>query len=283
MEFLSAAQEKATRRALQKRYKAVAFDIDGTLTALGRWIIPHSLRQTLLSLPKNIPLAFCTGRSFDHIKGKLAHITEKAKDEEAERKRWSVLAENGGACYEYHPRKKDHELFYEVSWPKHRITPEAMEAFIKDKYGWHCVIVIRDHSVVIRFPDWFYLFPKTTRIVSRHTASSLRNLFKKMDLDEHFLIQDSGIGCLIIPAESGKGKAVKRWAKHLKIPLKDILVIGDQPLKGENDEEFLNGHFGTSFTVGHQSHNTYPLPVLDERGRKLRGPEGTEYLLKALF
>ena len=111
----------------------------------------------------------------------------------------------------------------------------------------------------------------------------MRNLFKKMDLDEHFLIQDSGIGCLIIPAESGKGKAVKRWAKHLKIPLKDILVIGDQPLKGENDEEFLNGHFGTSFTVGHQSHNTYPLPVLDERGRKLRGPEGTEYLLKALF
>ena len=113
-------KKKATRRALQKRYKAVAFIIDGTLTALGRWIIPHSLRQTLLSSQKH-PLAFCTGRSFDHIKGKLAHITEKAKDEEAERKRWSVLAENGEPATNA-ILEKDHELFYEVSWPKHRIT-----------------------------------------------------------------------------------------------------------------------------------------------------------------
>ena len=275
MKFLSASQEKATTAALQRHYKAVAFDIDGTLTPFGRWTIPKSLRETLLAMPKNIPLAFCTGRSIEHIQTKLTH--------EAELKRWYVLAENGGAAYKYNPRTHAHEMFFEIPWPKHIITQDAMEAFIKDKYGWHVEVVIRDHSVVIRYPSWFYLLPRGTRILSRHTATSLRKFFEKIGLDGHFLVEDSGIGNLIIPAESGKGKVIKVWAKQLGISMKDILVIGDQAKKGENDEEFLSGHYGTAFTVGHQTDNIHPFPVVDEKGRKLWGPVGTEYLLKKLF
>ena len=283
MKFHSPAQEKALARALQKKYKAVAFDIDGTLTHFGRWVIPSSLRETLLSLPKTIPLAFCTGRSYDHIVKKLNHICETAADPIAEHKRWYVLAENGGACYEYKSKKKSHELFHEVHWPTQLISQEALAAQIKNKYGWHVQVVIRDHSLVVRYPDWLYLFPRSTRIISRHTASSFRRFFEKIGLDGHFQIQDSGIGLLVIPEKSGKGKAVRAWSRHLKIPLSQILVIGDQPLKGENDEEFLSGRFGTPFTVGHQGHNNFPLPVLDGNGRKLKGPAGTEFLLKRLF
>jgi len=283
MKFLSTAQEKATQAALRRSYKAVAFDIDGTLTPFGRWTIPESLRETLLAIPPTIPLAFCSGRSLDHVQGKLTSICGETENPESQLKRWYILAENGGAAYEYKPRKHTHETFFEIPWPSQHITQDAMEAFIKDKYGWHVIIMIRDHSMVIRYPDWIYLFPRATRILSRHIAKSLRKLFEKMGLDGDFLVEDSGIGNLIIPKESGKGKVIKVWAKHLGIAVEDILVIGDQAKKGENDEEFLSGRYGTAFTVGHQTKNLHPFPVVDEKGRKVWGPKGTEYLLKKLF
>lgn len=283
MNFLSLAQEKATRAALKRRYKAVAFDIDGTLTEISRWIIPETLCNTLNNLPQEVPLAFCTGRSIEHIKGKLAHIFKYAKNPALQQKRWYILAENGGAGYSWNPRKKDYEKFLDVAWPNALITQDVLEAFIKDKLGWHVQIVCKEHSMVIRFHDWIYIIARIARKVSSRTAKQLEKLFKQMGIQKELLIQDSGIGNLIIPKASGKGKAVARWAKHLKIPLRDILVIGDQASPGENDEEFLCGRYGTAFTVGRQTTNVYPLPVLDDRGRKLWGPRGTEYLLRELF
>ncbi|MEK9159965.1 MAG: HAD family hydrolase [Patescibacteria group bacterium] len=283
MNFLSPAQEKATHAALKRHYKAVAFDIDGTLTELSRWTIPETLCEVLNSLPREVPLAFCTGRSMEHIQGKLAHIFKKAPDEDVQRKRWHILSENGGAGFTWNPRKKDYEKFLDVTWPNSVITQDTLEAFIKDKLGWTAQFIIKEHSMVIRFHDWLYLFPRLVRLVSSRTAKKLHHLFAKMGIQKDLLIQDSGVGNLIIPKESGKGKAVARWAKHLDIPLSDILVIGDQANSGENDEEFLCGNYGTPFTVGRQTSNLYPLPVLDERGRKLWGPRGTEYLLRKSF
>lgn len=279
MKFLSAAQEKAYKAALKHRYKAVAFDIDGTLTELSRWTIPESLCAVLNCLPKSVPLAFCTGRALDHIKGKMEHIFKDAPDAEQQRKRWHVLAENGGAAYSWNARKKTYESFLQVPWPKKIITQDTLEAFIRDKMGWHIQVMKKEHSMVVRFHDWVYIFPRIARLFSHRTSHRLRTLFAHMGIGEDFHILDSGVGNLIIPKDSGKGKAVARWAKHLKIPLKDILVIGDQALPGENDEEFLCGLYGAPFTVGLQTKNLYPLPVLDNRGRKLWGPKGTEWLL----
>lgn len=283
MQFHNVAQEKAYQHAMKRQYKAIAFDIDGTLTPFGRWIIPESLRDTLLSIPQNIPLALCTGRPLDYIKRQLKHICESGANPEREMQRWFVLSENGGAGFHFNLKKKDFDSFFKLEWPSAQLTKETLEAFIKDKFGWHVVFIVREHSVVIRFHTWIYLFPRITRFLSRRVAGELRTLLKSMGQDKNFSVEDSGIGNLIIPAKSGKGKAVKLWAKHLGISTKDILVIGDQPNIGQNDEEFLSGLFGTSFTVGALSKNTFPLPVLDHRGRHLKGPEGTERLLKRLF
>ena len=117
MKFLSAAQEKAYHSALKRRYKAVAFDIDGTLTELSRWTIPETLCTMLNALPPDVPLAFCTGRPMDYIRTKLTHICASAADPEAARKRWYVLAENGGVGYAYKPRKKNYDRFLEILWP----------------------------------------------------------------------------------------------------------------------------------------------------------------------
>lgn len=287
MPYHSIAQEKAAaavfKRAGKRSFKGIVFDIDGTLTPLSRWVIPSSLCKMLTGLPSSVHLALCTGRAFDDIQLRLAHICQSAFDSHREQKRWALLAENGGVGYIQDPYHSKYTTFFEVAWPKHLITKDAMQAFIKDKFGWHVQVVIRPHSLVVRFHNWVYFFPKMTRLLSHRMAKKIRHLFSTMGLGKDFLVQDSGIGNLIIPEASGKGKAVKRWAQHIGISLEDVLVIGDQPAPGENDEEFLSGHYGTAFSVGGLTHHTYPLPVLDEQRKKLWGPEGTEYLLKKIF
>lgn len=283
MKFLSAAQGKAYKAALKHRYKAVAFDIDGTLTEFSRWTVPESLCTVLNNLPPEVPLALCTGRSKPDIDKKIDHIFKNSSNPEVQRKRWHLLAENGGAGYSWNPRKKDYDCFMEVAWPNSVITPEILAAFITDKLGWNAIPLIKPHSMVVRFHDWVYVLPRITHLVSHRTAQKLKKLMKSMDLEDVLEVQDSGVGNLILPRESGKGKAIARWAKHIKIPLKDILVIGDQAQSGGNDEEFLCGLYGTSFTVGRQTDKPCPFPVLDEKGRKLWGPRGTEWLLRRLF
>lgn len=279
---LSSAQTKAIKAAMKKKYRVAAFDIDGTLTHLAKFSIPGSLVHALANLPGHIPLVICTGRDVEHVQGKLAHICDADPENHDHRSRWYIICENGGATYSFNCKDGEVKKIFEIKWPSKKITKDALEAFIKDKLGWHAHIVIREYSLVVRFPNLAYLFPKMVRKMSKRTAKELNKILTELKLDKDFSVQDSGIGNVIIPSESGKGKAVGRLAKKLKIPLKDVFVVGDQAGKGENDEEFLSGKFGTAFTVGKLTKKTFPLPVLDQWGKKLNGPEGTEFLLREI-
>lgn len=274
---------KSLAAALKHSYKAAAFDVDGTLTPFARWIVPESLKDALRSIPIDIPLAICSGRTFDYAREKLQHILDGQFLDEAQKRRWFLICENGGVLYRYNSRKKDYDRVFEVPWPDQELTQEVMEAFIRDKFGFHVQLLRRPHSFVVRFHDWLYVFPHLVSTVSHRTGNKIRTLFKKMGHDKHFMVEDSGIGNLIIPAASGKGKAVQKWAKHLGISTKDILVVGDQAQPGGNDAELLSGHFGVPFTVGKHSQPGHPFPVLDSKGRHLKGPEGTEVLLRKVF
>ena len=283
MKFHSAAQEKAYNQAMTHKFKAIAFDIDGTLTPFSRFVIPDSLHQAMSELPEETQLILCTGRNLSFIKHKLDNIIKHFPNPEKARKRWSIISDNGGAAYVYSPQKKDYKRIYEVPWPKKQIDMETLSAFIKERFGWHTVIVTRERTMVVVFPKYFYFFPRMVRRLSNRLARQLNNLLQQMELSATLKVQNSGLGSLIIPIESGKGFALKAWAKDQKISLKDVLCIGDSPGPGENDEDFLNGECGTAFSVGKQVHSVYPLPVLDARGRKLWGPPGTEVLLRELF
>lgn len=274
MKFTSTAQKKAYAAAMKQKYKAVAFDVDGTLTEFGRFIIPNYLAFTLEGLPEELPFAICTGRELKYIRGELSHLVHK--------KNRYIFCENGAIGYKYDAKKEDFNLIHEVKWPNNRITPAALEAFMKDRFGWKISVVVREHSVVEIYAKWLYIFPKIVKRVSANAGHSLQKLLKDMELDDVLKSQNSGIGNIVMPKAGGKGTAMLAWAKHLRIKPHEILVIGDQPEVGGNDEEFLSGENGTAFTVGQQTKNVYPLPVIDSRGRKLWGPRGTEWLLKNL-
>lgn len=272
-------QSAALARALRHPFKAVAFDVDGTLTHFARFIIPSFVAEALVAIPKNIPRAICTGRDLRFIHTQLDHICGHSENPEEEKKRWWVFAENGSQAYQWNARKKDYERWFEVPWPAEP-SMDTVEAFGKDKLGGSGIFILREHTMVVRHHDWVYLWPRFTRYMSRRSHQKLQSVFEKNQWLKTFMIQDSGIGNVILPRASGKGNSMQRWAEHLKIPLRDILVVGDQARPGENDEDFLSGHAGTAFTVGALTQNLFPLPVLTPSGTQLKGPEGTAALLK---
>jgi len=276
MKFHSAAQEKAYKAAIKHKYKAIAFDVDGTLTPFSRFKTPDSLKETINAIAPKIHLILCTGRTLHYSKQKLGRLIDKPK----KRKQWSIIADNGVTLNIF--KNSGYKEVHKTPWPKKAIKKEVLASFIKQRLGWAVKVQVREHNVIVIFPKQFYLFPRIVRRYSSHIAKKLNHLLKEMNLGKDLKIQDSGIGSLIIPANAGKGHAIAHWAKLHKIPQKDILCIGDKAGPGENDEDFLSGQFGTPFTVGKQNPSKFPFPVLDKKDRKLWGPKGTEYLLKQI-
>lgn len=279
MTFHSHAQEEACKKALRHPFQAVAFDVDGTLTHFSRFVIPKALAETLVLIPAHIPRAICTGRDIDFIHTQLEHICSHAKNPLAERTRWTLFVENGAKAYHWNKQKKDYEALFEVPWPK-AYDKEEMEKIIRKHLGRRVVASVRAHTLVMRNPSWTYLFPRLTRLLSRQNHGRLDTVLKREGWDKDFIIQDSGIGNVLLSKKSGKGNAMRKWAKHLDIPLEDILVVGDQPKDGGNDADFLSGKNGTPFTVGELTHETLPFPVHDKTGHRMKGPEGTKNLLE---
>ncbi len=279
MNFISTQQEKAFHSAMKKKFKAAAFDVDGTLTHLGKPNIKKGLVNTLAHLPSHVPLAICTGREVHHLQSRLAHICETNVDGHNHRMRWTIFCENGSAGYTFDCKTQEYKKWFEIPWPEKEIKKTVLAAFITERLGWPARVVEREYSLVIRFPRFFYVFSRLVKRLSRKTNKRLNAILKELQLDHAFSAQDSGIGNIIIPHTSGKGKAIKLWAKRLKIPLQDILVVGDKAHAGGNDEEMLSGKFGTPFTVGSSTKNLHPFSVFDKRGRKLIGPDGTIELL----
>lgn len=276
MKFHSPEQEKAYHKALKHKFKAAAFDIDGTLTKLAHTTIPKKLLLKLVETAKKIPLAICSGRDIDHIKNKFTDLTKSSKA-------FFIISENGGAAHLYNSKTKSYTQLFSIPWPDKIITSLELTHLLNKKLPWKIQVKSRDHSIVIYYPPIFYIFPALIVHLSKFLAASTRRIIKKEGYENYFDVEDSGIGTIIIPKQSGKGKAIKKLAKYLKIPINDFLVVGDMPEPGKNDAEFLSGKYGTAFTVGNQTHKTFPLPVYNEAGKKLRGPEGTLSLLQILM
>jgi hypothetical protein len=63
---------------------------------------------------------------------------------------------------------------------------------------------------------------------------------------------------------------------------REILIVGDQPCVGCNDEKLLEGKWGTPFTAEHiNPGKPYPIPVFSEKGEILKGPTATLSLLES--
>lgn len=265
-----------------KTIKAIAFDVDGTLTHRGRFTIPEHLLKTLTSIPKQVPLALCTGRPLDYLGDVIDTICDASDNPKAERKRWHLLCENGAAGFYYNEAKDQYESFFENPWPSEVIMQSVLKDKLKKAFPW-VKTIIRDHTFVIVFGRWGYRVPRILKWVSARSQKKIIQLFKELGLNEHFVVKDSSLANLILPKGTNKGDAVQRWSRYLGLSSEEILCVGDKPGPGGNDEELLDGKCGLPFTVGEETKEKYPFAVLDEKGKKLHGPDGTDFLLKKVF
>ncbi|MFH1720500.1 MAG: HAD hydrolase family protein [Patescibacteria group bacterium] len=253
------------------KFKAVLFDIDGTLTNLGERGIPADLEAKLNELiDRGIPVAVCSGRHHpDSIVNRLGNIQPE---------KWILIAENGSVGY--HFKEGEWKEFYRVPWPKNSIPKDELAEILQSKMAF---------SKFFNNPSTLIMRPGEALEVSLAELERLCDLYQ-LEIEKIFKergetglnINNSKIGIIINPSGGDKDCGIIEYAKYLGIENdKEILCIGDQPSEGDNDQYFLNGKHGTPYSVGEEAGNA--STVEDENGNTLYGPAGTLRILNSFY
>lgn len=259
------------------------FDIDGTLTAIGGTEISESLAKILAELSLKMPLAFVTGRTINHTKGKiLSQILKHSTNPLKTQQNWYFICENGALGYFFDKHKNDYELFYEIKWDQKKLDRKALKYELEHGLKDLCESVEERNTQLLLRPKG----PGLTATITRAGAKILN----KFENGNEFEILDSDLAAHVSPKNANKDQGVKRLAEYLLAKrgidcgrnAQKIAVIGDQPAIGKNDHALLKGKFGTPFTVGETTGEKWPLPVFDEGGSRLKGPKATEWVVGKL-
>jgi len=285
------------------------FDYDGTLTRRGEFVPSDELVATLDKIAASgVPVAVCTGRQLESFERRFGPHFEQLSPEA--QKNFYLFGENGAIGYKYDFDQKKFVEIYMGAWPleipKDLFRDDLMKAMAD----------IAEYVDGHRIP--FVLRPINALHISIeevHKGSDL--IFEALDKfipayeyhnDEHektyrasdFLhYGNSGLGCIVVPAQADKDSAIKAFYEYLSREgivdfeeddgkCREIMVVGDNPGVGGNDHFFLKGTYGTAYSVGRIEDDApeeaeFPIKVLDENGERLFHGEGTLYLLKAAF
>lgn len=281
------------REALQKSYVGCLFDIDGTLTVRGDEYIPAFMHEVLANMCMRVPMAVCTARNLKDTYEKMAPVFTRAGDPVTCQQNFIFICENGCIGYFYDKSGKEYKEFYRIPYPYAEAHREnvfsRINSAIGNKLG---VSFMKEVSMVFRpvrtdDPDREALAGR-----SREIVKIIESVLEITDPKRALKIGDSGIGVNVFPYTGNKEQGTLKFAEFIRTRLgmnvdenaKELIVVGDQPGPYGNDETFLNGKYGTPFTVGElHPQNPLPLPVFDlDRKTVLKGPEGTIYLLKNL-
>lgn len=284
-------QKEKFQEALQRKYTACIFDIDGTLTVRGDEFMPASILSKLADLSMKVPMAVCTGRRLQHAHEKLAPLFYHAVDPIRCQANWMLVCENGAIAYLFDPQKKEYVECYREPYPYPedlRVTLfNHLNKVLENKLGISFMNVV---SMVFS-PPWDGIPPDELDQRSREIAMIIQREILPFDPKGLLAVGNSGIGVIISPFKSNKERGIIEFARsvasrhgyRISKEAREIVAIGDQPEPMGNDELFLDGAFGTPFTVGNtHPENLLPLPVFDSNGNILKGPEATLYLVGQL-
>lgn len=281
------------------KFKAAMFDYDGTLTNPGIWQVDEKVAGAIgRLLVKNFPVAVCTGRQIESFEKRFGEMIELIRSDFGEDALGNLylMAENGAVGYEYkigNSGAGKWEMFYIAKWPEEISRTDfekKLYELVKDKAE------ILSHLVPIVIAPLGRLEMKFEDVKKKSAEifKIAEKFIKDYGARDYLHIGDSGLGCLICPANGDKDTAIKVFYEFLKdkkgvkfaegSPYREILVAGDNPQKGGNDYYFLNGKYGTPFTVegDHGNGAKFPLKVFDKSGKQLLNGNGTLYLLKQM-
>lgn len=280
-------------------YKAALFDFDGTITKRGVYVPDEKMQKTLTELARKVPIGFCTGRQMESLmRSGMEHLIGIVPEEDRAEvlKNIFLFAENGAMGYYFDVDKGQFEEIYRVPWPEAVFPKEDLRERLTEVIKGLGEMLHDEHKecVVMRTKFHFgddieYIYEYSEKIyeaTTKYLAGRMPNY------EDHVHVGNSGIGVIIGPADGDKNVGIRRFGEYLRDErgfefsehFREILAIGDRPHKGGNDHYFLNGQYGSPFTVGtYNAGWAYPKPVLDDDGVRLLHAEGTHYLLNKFF
>ncbi len=277
---------------MERTYSACAFDIDGTLTVRGEEYIPAFLQDVMARSCMKIPMAVCTARNRSLAFEKIAAMFPHAADPTYCQINFVFICENGSIGFFYDATTKNYKEFYRVPYPYDERQRQLLFARLKNRLeGKLGDAFLNEISMGFRPLDFNDADHAAVAARSREVAEIIASELASNDPKRTLKIGDSGIGVNVYPADGDKVYGLKQFAAFLtkyrginfSEKIQEIVVVGDQPQSGGNDDVFLNGEAGTPFTVGETNPDSlYPLPVFDKVGKILEGPEGTAFLLDNL-
>lgn len=283
------------------KFKAAMFDFDGTLTEKGQYTPPQDIADALVTLSQIMPVGICTGRQLESFEKRgLAELLKEVNEKERPRflKNLYLFAENGAIGYDFDDQIEKFVELYRVEWPEkfikrkelQNILDEAVREYGEVYYNMHRVVIVmrtKLHDEDERNVEEVY---KLSEKIYEITLKILEKIDPAYEKFVH--IGNSGIGVLVCPANADKDSAIKKFAQLLgrsrgikfEKNFSDILCVGDSAQDGGNDFYFLNGRYGTPYSVGEILPDKHvPNLVFDEKGCRLLNSIGTLKLIKALL
>jgi len=288
------------------KFKAFMFDFDGTITDKGVSVPQQDMVDTLVELAQNTPIACCTGRQMESF---VRHGLNYFLDGISEDRRLGLLknlhliAENGSIGYFYDLEEDCFKEFYQTPWPKDFVDRDFFMDALAEKINDNGKVYFDRHRVVVVVAPVISSHSGDANVEDVYKASQLLydmiidklefiSRAKGVHFSEFLHVGNSGIGVVVIPADGDKDNGIKMFADYLRKnrgmildkKASEILLVGDRPQVGGNDHYFLNGNYGTAFSVGALCDDAdSPVPVLDDNGNRIFHADGTMFLIRKEF
>lgn len=283
------------------KFKAAMFDFDGTLTEKGQYIPSQEVADALVELSQIMPIGICTGRQLESFEKRgLAELLKEVDDGKRPRflQNLYLFAENGAIGYDFNDQIADFVELYRAPWPEKFIKREELQKALNEAIKRYGEVYYNAHRIVIvmrtKLHDEDERNVEEIYRLSDKMYEITREVLEKINPDyEKFVhIGNSGIGVLVCPANADKDNAIKKFAQLLEQSrgikfeknFKDILCVGDSSQSGGNDFYFLNGRYGTPYSVGEiLPEKSIPHLVFDDKKCRLLNSKGTLKLIKSLL
>lgn len=273
------ALRSAISNAFRRFYRAVAFDIDGTLTgaeggiALATDLIPV-IRDLLL---RRVPVVLITGRGGDSARAAAGALRADPAITDPYLRLLYVIAHNGVVLFSTTGQRPDdllqNEKLLDPALPTEWLgdAQQQIEARLEE------LGLPRDSARVQAKP-----YALRLEFLVESQRDSARTWVRDLIPDPAIFISGGQYATWFTLDVVGttKAQALEHFALRIGVPAEGILRVGDAGAKGGNDYELLDS--GSGFTVGTCSPSVAGcFPVLNESAdAQLTGEAATRALLK---
>jgi len=192
------------------KIKAVAVDIDGTITDYSRRICISAIESLRKCEDYNIPVIIVTGNVVNYAYATSVLIGCSG----------GVVAENGGVIFQ--EGKNNNEVQKLANRKYIDLADEYIHKNISDNYK---IKYSNDNEYRLSEIVYYKTIDKNV----------LKDILKDYKYSDKVNIYDSGFALHITNKNINKGKSLEILCKNNNINMSDVLAIGDS----ENDEEFL--------------------------------------------